>query len=56
MLMLKDLKKGVEWFDESGVKYVKNLAFITCIQIDHLDGILFIDHLSTLKRKWQLKK
>ena len=45
----------VEWFDESGVKYVKKLSGLLsiCIQheIDHLDGILFIDHLSTLKRK-----
>ena len=50
----------VEWFDDVGVKYKKNLSGLMsiCIQheIDHLDGILFVDHLSTLKEKWQFKK
>ena len=50
----------VEWFDELGVKYKKKLSGLLsiCIQheIDHLDGILFIDHLSALKRKMALQK
>ena len=50
----------VEWFDDSGVKYKKKLSGLLsiCIQheIDHLDGILFIDHLSALKRKMAIQK
>ena len=50
----------VEWFDDVGVKYKKNLSGLMsiCIQheIDHLDGILFIDHLSALKRKMAMQK
>ena len=50
----------VEWFDDSGVKCKKKLSGLLsiCIQheIDHLDGILFIDHLSTLKRKMAIQK
>jgi peptide deformylase len=35
-----------------------NGLFATCIQheIDHLDGVLFVDHLSALKRNMILKK
>ena len=50
----------VEWFDDTGVKYKKTLSGLMsiCIQheIDHLDGILFVDHLSTLKRKMAIQK
>ena len=50
----------VEWFDDVGVKYKKTLSGLMsiCIQheIDHLDGILFVDHLSTLKRKMAIQK
>ncbi len=50
----------VEWFDEMAVKYKKKLSGLLsiCIQheIDHLDGILFIDHLSALKRKMAIQK
>ena len=50
----------VEWFDDKGVKYKKTLSGLMsiCIQheIDHLDGILFIDHLSALKRKMAVQK
>ena len=50
----------VEWFDDMGVKYKKTLSGLMsiCIQheIDHLDGILFVDHLSTLKRKMAIQK
>ena len=49
-----------EWFDDMGVKYKKTLSGLMsiCIQheIDHLDGILFVDHLSTLKRKMAIQK
>jgi|TARA_B100000287_G_C20345883_1_gene667730 peptide deformylase len=50
----------VEWFDESGKKIKRKLSGLLsiCIQheIDHLDGILFIDHLSALKRKMAVQK
>ena len=50
----------VEWFDESGNKIKRKLSGLLsiCIQheIDHLDGILFIDHLSALKRKMAVQK
>jgi len=50
----------LEWFDESGKKkkrMIKGLLSI-CIQheIDHLNGTLFIDHLSKLKRKLVFEK
>lgn len=50
----------VEWFDEKGKrqkKIIKGLLSI-CIQheIDHLNGTLFIDHLSKLKRKLVFEK
>jgi peptide deformylase len=37
---------------------VANGLFATCLQheIDHLNGILFIDHISRLKRERVLKK
>ena len=45
----------VEWFNEDGKKIRKKISGLLsiCIQheIDHLNGILFIDHLSKLKRK-----
>ena len=50
----------VEWFNTEGKK--KSTTFTglmsICIQheIDHLDGILFIDHLSKLKRKLVIEK
>ena len=50
----------VEWFDEFGKKKKKKVDGLLsiCIQheIDHLDGILFIDYLSSLKRKMALEK
>ena len=50
----------VEWFDDLGRKNKKKLSGLLsiCIQheIDHLDGILFIDHLSALKRKMAVQK
>ncbi len=50
----------VEWYNDDGKK--KSATFnglmSICIQheIDHLDGILFIDHLSKLKRKLAIEK
>ncbi len=50
----------VEWFDESGETHERKFSGLLsiCIQheIDHLDGILFIDHLSSLKRRMALQK
>ena len=50
----------VEWYDEEGKKSHKTLNGLLsiCIQheIDHLNGILFIDYLSKLKRKLAIEK
>jgi peptide deformylase len=50
----------VRWLDEQGVGHEEELdgLMATCMQheIDHLDGILFIDHISRLKRNMVLKK
>ena len=48
------------WLDEQGAKPEAELdgLLATCLQheMDHLDGVLFIDHLSKLKRDMLLKK
>ncbi len=48
------------WLDEKGVQHEERLEGLlaTCLQheMDHLEGILFIDHLSRLKRQMVLKK
>lgn len=48
------------WMDEHGVLHDEALDGLTstCLQheMDHLNGILFIDHLSRLKRDMVLKK
>ncbi len=50
----------VKWLDETGAAYEEDLDGLlsTCMQheIDHLDGVLFIDHISRLKRDMVLKK
>jgi len=50
----------VTWLDESGAAHDEELdgLLATCLQheMDHLNGILFIDHLSRLKRGIILKK
>ncbi len=50
----------VEYQDENGEKQVVDAdgLFATCIQheIDHINGLLFIDHLSRLKRGIALRK
>ena len=48
------------WLDEKGKQHEENLdgLLAICLQheMDHLEGILFIDHLSKLKRDMVLKK
>jgi peptide deformylase len=48
------------WLDEQGVAHDEKIEGLlaTCLQheMDHLEGILFIDHLSRLKREMILKK
>lgn len=48
------------WLDENGVAHDEVLDGMTatCLQheMDHLEGILFIDHLSRLKRDMVMKK
>ena len=48
----------VYWFDGKKKEIKANGLLSTCIQheLDHLDGILFIDYLSKLKRDMILKK
>jgi peptide deformylase len=49
-----------KWLDRDGREHVEELdgLLATCLQheMDHLEGILFIDHLSKLKRDMLLKK
>ena len=48
------------WLDEKGESHDEQLEGLlaTCLQheMDHLEGILFVDHLSRLKRDMLLKK
>jgi peptide deformylase len=48
------------WLDEKGVQHDEEITGLlaTCLQheMDHLNGVLFIDHLSRLKRQMILKK
>ena len=50
----------VKYLDETGKKQEREFDGLeaTCVQheIDHLDGILFVDHLSNLKRNMLMKK
>ena len=50
----------VRWQDETGAAQEEELTGLlaTCMQheIDHLNGVLFIDHISRLKRDMVLKK
>jgi peptide deformylase len=51
---------GARWLDENGKAHeaVLDGLLATCLQheMDHLNGILFIDHLSRLKRQLLLRK
>jgi peptide deformylase len=48
------------WLDETGASHEEELdgLLAVCLQheMDHLEGVLFIDHLSRLKREMVLKK
>ena len=48
------------WLDEKGVQHDREITgmLAVCLQheMDHLNGVLFIDHLSRLKREMILKK
>lgn len=48
------------WLDEHGIAHEQKLdgLLATCLQheMDHLEGVLFVDHLSKLKRDILLKK
>ena len=48
------------WLDENGKRHEEEIGGLlaVCLQheMDHLEGILFIDHLSRLKREMVLKK
>jgi peptide deformylase len=50
----------VRWKDRTGAEHHQKIdgMLATCLQheMDHLEGILFIDHLSKLKRDMALKK
>ena len=50
----------VKWLDENGVAHDEQFTGLlaTCIQheMDHLEGIVFLDHLSRLKRQMIMKK
>jgi peptide deformylase len=50
----------VRWMDEAGGMHEEEMdgLLATCLQheMDHLNGVLFIDHLSRLKRDMMLKK
>ena len=58
--VVRPAKVTVRYLDRDGVQ--KDLAceglLATCVQheIDHLDGILFVDHISALKRNMILRK
>ena len=53
-------KIEVEWFDSKGKKLKKEMTGLLSIcmqhEIDHLNGVLFIDHISKLKKKMALQK
>ena len=48
------------WLDENGKQHEREMdgLLAVCLQheMDHLEGVLFIDHLSKLKRDMVLKK
>ena len=54
--------KGISarWLDEQGIAHDERIEgmLATCLQheMDHLEGVLFIDHLSKLKRDMVLRK
>jgi len=53
-------KIRARWRDEKGETYEEQVEGLLAIclqhEMDHLNGVLFIDHLSRLKREMVLKK
>ncbi|MGB3553752.1 MAG: peptide deformylase [Jannaschia sp.] len=51
---------SVRWIDETGAERSEDMAglWATCVQheIDHLNGVLFIDHLKPLRRQMITRK
>ncbi len=58
--VIRPQKVTVKFLDESGKERVEKMdgLLATCIQheIDHLNGVTFVDHISKLKRELILKK
>jgi peptide deformylase len=58
--VMRPAKIRAKWLDYDGMVHEEELdgLLATCLQheMDHLEGILFIDHLSRLKRDMLLKK
>ncbi len=58
--VVRPARVRARWLDETGATQEEELTGLlaVCLQheIDHLDGVLFIDHLSRLKREILLKK
>ncbi len=58
--VVRPLRVGVRWLDYDGREREEEMdgLLATCLQheMDHLDGILFYDHLSKLKRDMIVKK
>jgi len=58
--VLRPDRVRARWLDEQGVSHEEDLdgLLAVCLQheMDHLEGVLFIDHLSRLKREMVLKK
>ncbi len=56
----RPLRVRVKWLDYDGVAHEEELdgLMATCLQheMDHLEGVLFFDHLSKLKRDMIVKK
>ena len=56
----RPLRVKARWMDEHGATHEAELdgLLATCLQheMDHLEGILFVDHLSKLKRDMLMKK
>ncbi len=56
----RPLAVRARWLDEHGVAHDERIEgmLATCLQheMDHLEGVLFIDHLSRLKRDMVLRK
>ena len=58
--VLRPDRVRARWLDENGASHEEDLdgLLAVCLQheMDHLEGVLFIDHLSRLKREMVLKK